>query len=282
MVLAIWSDEIAPYAEDQYCVTLDPETGRCAAGSEQLPERGPAVGHVPVRHHGAEPRRVLARHPRRPRRVPGRALLDGVRDVHRRAAGAVLGLLRGALRPRAGHAHGRDLRAAVAAAGADRRVRADRAAEPRRDPDRLRLPEHQPGPAGLRGEPGRRRRLRARGPRGGAGLHPAVLPGDPQPHAVGARGGVRRGRPLPGRHAAHGDLPLRVLQRRAERPRALHPQRRRRRADAGRPGLPGHRHHLPGRGVGGGRVHVRCRTSRPACGGPRSGRVSRSRCWSPA
>ncbi len=47
MVLAIWSDEIAPYAEDQYCVTLDPETGRCAAGSEQLPERGPPSAMYP-------------------------------------------------------------------------------------------------------------------------------------------------------------------------------------------------------------------------------------------
>ena len=115
---------------------------------------------------------------------------------------------------------------------------------------------------------GRRRRLR-----------PAVLPRDPQPHAVGQGRTVRRGGPGHGRLAPHDHRALRLLQRRAVGAGHLHAQRRGRRADAGRPRVPRLRRPLPAGRVGTGRLACHLRRRSPASGGPRSGPAWRSCCW---
>ena len=174
-VLAICSPTRSrPYAEDQYRISSTLSRPTAPPSPSTLPERGPPSRHVPVRHHGAVldvfSRVILGARAG----VRGRDPLDGAAMLIGVPLGLISGYVGGRFDRVPGAAHGRDLRVPVAAAVDHRRVHPEG--------------EARPGPA-VGGRRGRRR------------LHPAVLPGDPQPHAVGEAGAVRRGRPLTGRQA---------------------------------------------------------------------------------
>ena len=134
-------------------------------------------------------------------RAQGRLRLALRLDLGRRAARALLRLLRRKARPRARADHGRAPR---------------RSLPPARD--RHRVPARGQGGAG---DLHRRDRDHGR-------LHPALLPRGPEPHDQHPRGAVRRSGACARREAVDDHPQVRLLQRRPERAAARDAERRRR------------------------------------------------------